>query len=100
MLKRLVLVTLAALNLAAVSACGRLPVTQTGFAAPRTAVVTSIMAGGKQRKLGFDLGRAKLQAPNAHPQKLAPVQGLMPTRVDLRANCSPVADQADLGSCT
>jgi C1A family cysteine protease len=100
MLKRLVLVTLAALNLAAVTGCGRTTMTAAGFAAPRAAQGATLFAAGQKRNLGFDLDRAKQQAPHAKLRKLPPVQGLMPTRVDLRANCSPVYDQQDLGSCT
>ncbi len=100
MLKRLVLVTLAALNLAAVTGCGRAPLTAAGFAAPRAAHTATIFAGGQVRKGGFDLDRARQQQRTANPKALPPVQGLLPAKVDLRANCSPIADQGELGSCT
>ena len=100
MLKRLALVALASLNLVAVTGCGRTALPTAGFAAPRAAHGAVIMAAGQARKGGFDVDRARQQAPSAHPVKLPPVQGISPTRVDLRANCSPVEDQGDLGSCT
>ena len=100
MLKRLVLVTLAALNLTAVTACGRAPLNTPGFAAPRTAQAATLFAGGQKRKAGFDIDRARQQQRSANPRKLPPVQGLLPARVDLRAQCAPIADQGDLGACT
>jgi hypothetical protein len=68
--------------------------------AARTSHVT-VMAAGHQRKLGFDLNRYQLkQAPLAHPVSLPETQAPQPAAVDLRASCSPVFDQLDLGSCT
>jgi C1A family cysteine protease len=61
----------------------------------------SIFAAGHERKLGYDVDRYQhAQAKHARPRHMQPVQGLVPTRVDLRDQCSPVADQYDLGSCT
>ena len=101
MLKRLVLVTLAALNLAAVTGCGRAPLNAAGFAPARNAqAIATFSAGGQKRKAGFDLDRARQQQRTAKPRTLPPVQGLLPGKVDLRANCAPIADQGDLGSCT
>jgi C1A family cysteine protease len=100
MLKQLVLVTLAALNLAAVAGCSKVPGMAGGVALGKAAHTATIQAAGRARKLGFDLDRAKQQAPAARLQKLPPVQGLMPTRVDLRDVASGVYDQQDLGSCT
>lgn len=71
----------------------------TGELAARS--MPTMRQGGKERKLGFDFDRyAKDQAHKARPTVLPPVQGPVPTVVDLRPVCSPVVDQGDLGACT
>lgn len=55
---------------------------------------------GFEHRFGSDLERAVRQALDARPCMLPPTQGALPSRVDLRADCSPVADQGDLGACT
>ena len=103
MFKRLFLVALATLNFAMTTGCGRasLPVAA-DMGAPRLASAqATVMVKGVQRKLGYDVKRYALkQAAMARPQNLAPVQGILPSVVDLRAKTSPVYDQYDLGACT
>jgi C1A family cysteine protease len=102
MLKRLFFVALATLNIAMTTGCGTtaLPVAATGM--ERTAASqATVFVAGKQRKLGYDLNRyMKQQAPKARLRQMPPTQGLMPAKIDLRAKCSPVVDQLDIGSCT
>lgn len=101
MIKQLALMALVALNLVAATGCGRGLSSPVGTAAPQVSkmAVRTVMAG-KPRKMGFDLSRAQVQQRAARPRQLPPVQGAMPTRVDLRAQCSRVYDQEDLGACT
>jgi C1A family cysteine protease len=99
-MKRLFLVALATLNIA-LTGCGHVA-NPTG-AAPqlRQAAAPTLMAAGKQRKLGFDVDRyQRQQAPAAKLHSLPPTQGIAPAKVDLRADASPVYDQDDLGACT
>ena len=42
----------------------------------------------------------KREVPDARDRVYAPKAVLMPKAVDLRANCSPIEDQGQLGSCT
>jgi C1A family cysteine protease len=99
-MKRLFLVALATLNLA-LTGCGK----TVGMAPVGTHVASAsaptVMAAGKVRKLGFDLTRyTRLQAPSARLTQLPATQGMAPSKVDLRADASPIYDQQDLGSCT
>jgi C1A family cysteine protease len=103
--KRLALVVLAVLNLAVTTGCGRgaAPLAAAaeasgGWRAATTA--PALRVGGRSRKLGFDLARARVQQQTARPVQLPPVQGAMPQRVDMRVQCSPIYDQGELGSCT
>jgi C1A family cysteine protease len=101
MLKRLALGVIAALNIAAMTGCGQVgaPSAPMGVARAQAASQT-VFAAGHVRKLGFDVGRyQRVQAPLAHPVQL-PTQGILPAKVDLRAQCSPVLDQYELSSCT
>ncbi|MEB3329300.1 MAG: C1 family peptidase [Candidatus Sericytochromatia bacterium] len=105
MSKRLALAVLAVLNLAVTTGCGRrpgvLPAAREAAGGWRGAsTAPALRVGGRPRKLGFDLVRARGQQQVARPVQLPPIQGVMPRRVDLRAQCSPIYDQGDLGSCT
>jgi C1A family cysteine protease len=103
MLKRLFLMALATMSISMTTGCGRtaMPMAADLGAQRLSAHTHTVFAAGKPRKLGFDMNRYLLkQAPMAHPQTLPPVQGMAPSKVDLREKCSPVYDQEDLGSCT
>jgi C1A family cysteine protease len=77
---------------------GVMPTTATAVA--NTGGVATIMtAGGKEFGLGFDDARYKVVEKKTKVQKL-PKQGLLPTRIDLAEQCSPVANQGKIGSCT
>ncbi|MEB3221058.1 MAG: C1 family peptidase [Candidatus Sericytochromatia bacterium] len=104
MSKRLALVVLAVLNLVVTTGCGRgaIPAAATPEARSgwRAASMPALRVGGRARKLGFDLDRARAQQQMARPVQLPPVQGPTPQHVDMRPQCSPIYDQGDLGSCT
>lgn len=100
MLKRLFFVAIAALNAAAAMGCSHGAPNAVGVVKDGSGQAT-IMAAGMPRKLGFDVERYNhLQRPSAPIKPLPPVQGVMPSLVDLRAQCSPVANQLDLNACT
>jgi C1A family cysteine protease len=101
MIKHVALLALFVLNLVVTTGCGRGLSLPSGMVAPRgSSVMAQARFAGKPRKLGFDLTRAQVQRRTARPRQLPPVQGVMPSVVDLRPQCSPVYDQEDLGSCT
>jgi C1A family cysteine protease len=57
-------------------------------------------ATGIRHTLGYNVARYEtLQAPHAQLHRI-PRAGQLPTAVDNRQFCSPVADQGQLGSCT
>lgn len=97
MLKRLLLTGLATLSVALAAGCGAGP--QAGISAGLRDARPMASAAGKVRKLGYDVDRYRRQQSwAAKPQRLP--QAAIPARVDLRADCSPVANQLDLGACT
>ncbi|MFP5503354.1 MAG: C1 family peptidase [Candidatus Sericytochromatia bacterium] len=99
MLKRLFLVALATLNIAMMTGCGSTAMPVPGVVRASVSQPT-VFVKGKKRTLGYDLNRYKrVQAPKARLRQVAPV-GTQPTRVDMRAEMSPVVDQYDLGACT
>lgn len=103
MMKRLFFVAVAALNIAMTTGCGKVAMPVAADAGLQRAVSgqATVMVKGVQRKLGYDVNRYMLkQAASARFANLPPVQGLLPSKVDLRTQCSPVADQYDLGACT
>jgi C1A family cysteine protease len=97
--RRLTTAALSLLTLAIVG-CGQTgmnAVMPTAHAGARTA---TIMANGAKHTLGYNVNRYQtVLAPKAHPKHL-PHQGMLPSAVDNRKFCSPVADQGQLGSCT
>jgi C1A family cysteine protease len=93
---RISLLALAALTAAG---CGRAATTQT--AAPQTAQAAHVLeVGGVKRQLGYNVERYQaVLGPKANKVHLAH-RGTLPTAVDNRKFCAPVADQGQLGSCT
>ena len=88
-------------NLALVATgCAKAGVPTAIATATKAAGVPTIMtASGKEFGLGFDDARYQQVAKKTKVRKL-PRQALLPTRVDLRDTCSPVANQGKLGACT
>ena len=78
-------------NVAAILAgCGQTPLATAG-AERQQATMPTIMANGKEYKLGFDDTRYKQVAKKTKVTKF-PRQSLLPTKVDNSESCSPVAD--------
>lgn len=103
MFKRLLIVAVAALNIATTTGCGKTSMpTAAELGAHRAPAAQAVVTvKGVKRKLGYDVKRYQLkQAAFARPQTLGPVQGVLPSKVDLRPKASPVYDQYDLGACT
>ena len=73
--------------------------TATAQARPTAQVPTIMAKNGKEFALGFDDARYKQVAKKTKVKKL-PRQNMLPTRVDLADQCSPVANQSKLGACT
>ena len=87
-------------NVAAIaSGCGQAQLPTQMGAERHAASVPTIMANGRAYKLGFDDKRYK-QIDKKIKKTRMPRQGLLPTRMDNREFCSPVADQGKLGACT
>jgi len=88
-------------NAALVAAgCAKAPgLPMTAGARAKAAVPTIMTKSGKEFSLGFDDNRYKQVAKKAKVRKM-PRQALLPTRVDLRDQCSPVGNQGKMGSCT
>jgi C1A family cysteine protease len=91
--------TLALLSLATLTACGKTAITGAALPAAKGAM-PAVSVQGITRKLGFDMARYKTTQSRAARPVHVPRQGMLPSRVDNRASCSPVADQGQLGSCT
>ncbi|MDB5096614.1 MAG: cysteine protease, partial [Cyanobacteria bacterium RYN_339] len=88
----------ALLTLAA-TGCGRTAMTGAPVAAQAASSNTAVVQG-VTRKFGYDYAKFEnVLAKKAHPQHLVR-QGILRSQVDNRLNCSPVADQGHLGSCT
>ncbi|HEY9720478.1 MAG TPA: C1 family peptidase [Oscillatoriaceae cyanobacterium] len=84
-------------TLAATVGCGQTGMMNTYVPQMVRSGMPIINAMGVTRKLGYNLADAKHVRHNIHH---LPRQAMLPSAVDNRHFCSPVADQGQLGSCT